>query len=224
MFELRFFEIYRSQEYLNLLFDGVLISTALTITAGIAGFIFAFPLAALRYWKITVLGFISAAYIDFIRNTPLIVQLFFITFGLPLLLGYVWPFWCHALLALTINFSGYFAEILRSGFESTPKGQLEAASALNLNKYMIFRKVILPQAIIKMFPSISSQFIFIFLTTGIISEIGVTELTHAGVFIDSRIFRSFEIFITLTILYILLSLIYKSTLEFIFNKTLGKRA
>ena len=76
MFELRFFEIYRSQEYLNLLFDGVLISTALTITAGIAGFIFAFPLAALRYWKITVLGFISAAYIDFIRNTPLIVQLF----------------------------------------------------------------------------------------------------------------------------------------------------
>ena len=105
-----------------------------------------------------------------------------------------------------------------------PKGQLEAASALNLNKYMIFRKVILPQTIIKMFPSISSQFIFIFLTTGIISEIGVTELTHAGVFIDSRIFRSFEIFITLTILYILLSLIYKSTLEFIFNKTLGKRA
>ena len=55
-----------------------------------------------------VLGFIAAAYIDFIRNTPLIVQLFFITFGLPLLLGYIWPFWCHALLALTINFSGYF--------------------------------------------------------------------------------------------------------------------
>ena len=223
MFELRFFEIYRSQEYLNLLLDGILISNALTITAGIVGFIFAFLLAALRYWKVTILGFIAAAYIDFIRNTPLIVQLFFITFGLPLILGYVWPFWCHALLALTINFSGYFAEILRSGFESTPKGQLEAASSLNLDKYMIFRKIILPQTIIKMFPSISSQFIFIFLTTGIISEIGVTELTHAGVFIDSRIFRSFEIFITLTILYILLSLIYKSTLEFIFNKTLGKR-
>ena len=76
MFELRFFEIYRSQEYLNLLFDGVLISTALTITAGIAGFIFAFLLAALRYWKVIILGLIAAAYIDFIRNTPLIVQLF----------------------------------------------------------------------------------------------------------------------------------------------------
>ena len=75
-----------------------------------------------------------------------------------------------------------------------------------------------------MFPSLSSQFIFIFLTTGIISEIGVTELTHAGLYIDSRIFRSFEIFITLTVLYVILSLIYKSILELIFKNTLGKRA
>ena len=224
MFELRFFEIYRSLEYMNLLLEGILISTGLTITAGIAGFFFAFLFAVLRYWKVFIFGFISTCYVDFIRNTPLIVQLFFVTFGLPLLLGYVWPFWCHALLALTINFSGYFAEILRSGFESTPKGQLEAASALNLNKYITFKKIILPQTIIKMFPSLSSQFIFIFLTTGIISEIGVTELTHAGLYIDSRIFRSFEIFITLTVLYVILSLIYKSILELIFKNTLGKRA
>ena len=127
------------------------------------------------------------------------------------------------MLALTINFSGYFAEILRSGYESIPRGQLEAASALNLNKKIIFKKIILPQTIIKMFPSLSSQFIFIFLTTGVISEIGVTELTHAGLFIDSRTFRSFEIFIVLTILYIILSLIYKSTLELFFKNTLGKR-
>ena len=222
MFELRFFEIYRSSEYLNLLFEGLLLSTSLTIASGIIGFLLAFILAALRYWNVIILGFFSACYIDFIRNTPLIVQLFFVTFGLPLLLGYVWPFWCHALLALTINFSGYFAEILRSGFESTSKGQIEAANALNLNRYYIFRKIILPQTIIKMFPSLSSQFIFIFLTTGIISEVGVTELTHAGLYIDSRSFRSFEIFIVLSVLYVFLSLIFKSTLEFVFKKTLGK--
>ena len=221
MFELRFFEIYRSSEYVNLLIEGLLLSTSLTIASGIIGFLLAFILAALRYWNVIILGFFSACYIDFIRNTPLIVQLFFVTFGLPLLLGYVWPFWCHALLALTINFSGYFAEILRSGFESTSKGQIEAANALNLNRYYIFRKIILPQTIIKMFPSLSSQFIFIFLTTGIISEVGVTELTHAGLYIDSRSFRSFEIFIVLSVLYVLLSLIFKSTLEFVFKKTLG---
>ena len=109
MFELRFFEIYRSSEYVNLLIEGLLLSTSLTITSGIIGFLLAFILAALRYWNVIILGFFSACYIDFIRNTPLIVQLFFVTFGLPLLLGYVWPFWCHALLALTINFSCYFA-------------------------------------------------------------------------------------------------------------------
>ena len=85
MFELRFFEIYRSSEYVNLLFDGILISTGLTITAGIAGFFFAFLLAALRYWKVVIFGFLSACYIDFIRNTPLIVQLFFLSHQISLI-------------------------------------------------------------------------------------------------------------------------------------------
>ncbi len=223
MFELRFFEVYRSEEYLSLLFDGILISAGLTVASGILGFIIAFILASFRYWKIFVLNFISACYVDFIRNTPVIVQIFFVTFGLPALLGYVWPFWCHALLALTINFSGYFAEILRSGFASIPRGQIEAADSLCLNKIVTFKKIILPQTIIKMFPSLSSQFIFIFLTTGVISEIGVNDLTHAGLFIDSRTFRSFEIFIILTVLYLLMALFFKMTLEYTYKKTLGKR-
>lgn len=223
MFELRFFEIYRSEEYLALLFDGVLISAGLTLTSGFLGFIVAFILASFRYWKIFGLNVLSACYVDFIRNTPVIVQIFFVAFGLPALLNYVWPFWCHALLALTINFSGYFAEILRSGFASIPRGQLEAAEALCLNKIVTFKKIILPQTIIKMFPSLSSQFIFIFLTTGVISEIGVNDLTHAGLFIDSRTFRSFEVFIVLTILYLIIALFFKMTLEYSFKKTLGKR-
>ena len=224
MFELRFFEIYRSEEYLLLLLEGIGVSTALTIGAGAMGFLLAFILAALNYWRVPFLGLLAACYIDFIRNTPLIVQLFFFAFGLPGLIGYVWPFCCHALLALTINFSGYFAEILRSGYASTANGQLEAAISLNLSRPVTFFKVILPQTIIKMFPSLSSQFIFIFLTTGVISEIGVTDLTHAGIFIDSRTFRSFEVFITLSVIYIILALILKASLEIIFKKTLEKRS
>lgn len=224
MFELRFFEIYRSEEYLLLLLEGIGVSTALTIGAGAMGFLLAFILAALNYWRAPILGLLAACYIDFIRNTPLIVQLFFFAFGLPGLIGYVWPFWCHAFLALTINFSGYFAEILRSGYASTANGQLEAAISLNLSRPVTFFKVILPQTIIKMFPSLSSQFIFIFLTTGVISEIGVTDLTHAGIFIDSRTFRSFEVFITLSVIYIILALSLKASLEIIFKKTFGKRS
>ena len=142
---------------------------------------------------------------------------------MPALIGYIWPFWAHALLALSVNFSGYFAEILRSGYASTDKGQLEAAAALNLNRPTTFLKIILPQTIIKMFPSLSSQFIFIFLTTGVISEIGVTDLTHAGIFIDSRTFRSFEVFITLSFIYIIMALTFKTTLEIVFKNSLGKR-
>ena len=222
--DLRFFEIYRSGEYMGLILGGALTSLGLTIAAGVAGFMFAFLLALLRFRKVPILEYIAAAYIDFIRNTPLIVQLFFIAFGLPMLFGYVWPFWCHALLALTINFSGYFAEILRSGFASTQKGQLEAAAALNLPNRTVFGSIIVPQTLIKMFPSLSSQFIFLFLTTGVISEIGVEDLTHAGLYIDSRTFRSFEVFITLTVIYVAIALFLKASLQFVFSKTLGRRA
>ena len=221
--ELRFFELYRSPEYIYLLLEGAVVSFTVTAVAGLLGFLFAFVLAGIRYFEVPIARSFAAIYVDFIRNTPLIVQLFFIAFGLPLLFGYVWPFWCHALLALSINFSGYFAEILRSGFASTLKGQLEAAAALNLSQATAFKSVIVPQALIKMYPSLSSQFIFLFLTTGVISEIGVIDLTHAGLFIDSRTFRSFEVFITLTVMYGLIALTFKTILQVIFQRTLGRR-
>ena len=209
MFELRFFEIYRNGDYLLRLAEGIWLSISLTVGAAIIGFIVAGLLAAVRNAKVPVAAQISAAYVEFIRNTPLIVQLFFVAFGLPLLFGYSWPFWAHALLGLTLNFSAYFAEILRSGLQSISKGQIEAAIALGLKPLQRFRKVIIPQVIASVYPSLTSQFIFLFLTTGVISEIGVEDLTHAGVFIDSRTFRSFEIFITLTLLYVAIALLFK---------------
>ena len=221
--ELRFFELYRSPEYIYLLLEGAAVSFSITAVAGFLGFLFAFFLAGFRYFEVPIAGSLAVIYVDFIRNTPLIVQLVFIAFGLPLLFGYVWPFWCHALLALSINFSGYFAEILLSGFASTHKGQLEAAAALNLRRATVFKSLVVPQTLIKMYPSLSSQFIFLFLTTGIISEIGVVDLTHAGLFIDSRTFRSFEVFITLTVMYGLIALTFKTILQVIFQRTLGRR-
>ncbi len=216
--EFRFYEIYRSEEFLLLLLKGMFVSIWLTIGAAIFGFVFANLLAVSRLNKIPIFGILSTAFVEFTRNTPLIVQLFFIAFGLPLLLGYQWPFWSHALLALSLNFSAYFAEILRAGFEDVRKGQIEAAKSLGLPKMLIFVKIIFPQALCMVYPALNSQFIFLFLTTGIISEIGVKELTQAGVYIDSRTFRSFEVFFTLTILYILLSLMLKTALKFIYNR------
>lgn len=217
MFELRFFEIYRNGDYLWRLAEGAWLSISLTVGAAIIGFAVAAFLAVARNARVPVLSHIAAAYVEFIRNTPLIVQLFFVAFGLPLLLGYKWPFWGHALLGLTLNFSAYFAEILRAGLVSIPQGQIEAAIALGLKPHLRFAKVVFPQVIGAVYPSLTSQFIFLFLTTGVISEIGVEDLTHAGVFIDSRTFRSFEIFITLTVLYVFIALSFKGALAAIYR-------
>ncbi|MEM9342668.1 MAG: amino acid ABC transporter permease [Pseudomonadota bacterium] len=210
--DLRFFEIYRRPDYLLLLLEGAAFSAVLTVGAAISGLLLALALSAVRYAQVPMLRHIAAGYVEFIRNTPLIVQLFFVAFGLPLLLGYQWPFWAHALLALSLNFSAYFSEILRAGFVAVGAAQSEAAAALGLSRLQTLVNVILPQAVAKMYPSLSSQFIFLFLTTGVISEIGVTDLTQAGKFIDSRTFRSFEVFLTLTAIYILMSLGFKSAL------------
>ena len=223
--DLRFFEIYRRGDYLWTLFEGALFSIALTVGAAIIGFLFALVLSGVRYGQIPYVRHLATSYVEFIRNTPLIVQLFFVAFGLPLLLGYQWPFWAHALLALVLNFSAYFSEILRAGYGTVPDGQREAAAALGMGNLLIFFKIVLPQAVAEVRaarqavlangsrgnPLVinNSQFIFLFLTTGVISEIGVNDLTQAGKFIDSRTFRTFEVFFILTVLYIAISLSFK---------------
>ncbi|MAI44325.1 MAG: amino acid ABC transporter permease [Hyphomicrobiaceae bacterium TMED74] len=207
--ELRFFEIYRNSDYMWLLAEGTLASAAIMSTAGALAFILALGLATLRHERVPVLGWLAAAYVDFIRNTPLIVQLFFVAFGLPRLLDYAWPFWAHALFALTLNFSAYFSEIIRAGFRESEGGQAEAAASLGMSRYAVLVNIIIPQSIGRMYPSLNAQFIFLFLTTGIISEVSVRDLTYAGVFIDSRSFRTFEVFLTLTVIYIILSLSFK---------------
>lgn len=217
MFDLRFFEIYRNGEYLQRLAEGMGVSAALAVIGGVAGLTVACLIAVARHRKLPLLQHAATVYVEVLRNTPLIVQLFFFAFGLPLLLGYSWPFWAHALLTLTINFSAYFSEILRAGLVAVPNEQSEAAQSLGIRDNLIFRKIIFPQAIAATYPSLVSQFIFLFLTTGVIAEIGVTDLTNAGLFIDSRTFRSFEVFITLTVLYLLMAFTFKVVLRGVFQ-------
>ncbi|WP_226580654.1 amino acid ABC transporter permease [Acuticoccus sediminis] len=195
------------------LIEGAGFSIALATIGGIIGFILAVGLASARYFAVPVAAQVAVVYVEFVRNTPLIVQLFFVAFGLPMLLGYAWPFWAHAALALTLNFSAYFAEILRAGLFSIAKGQIEGARALGLPTLLLYRKVIFPQAVAAVFPSLNSQFIFLFLTTGIVAEIGVPDLTNAGLYIDSRTFRSFEVFTVLTIMYVVIAVGFKVVLS-----------
>ncbi|MFK7995802.1 MAG: amino acid ABC transporter permease [Granulosicoccus sp.] len=213
--DFRFYEIWRNPEYVVRLLDGIWLSVWLTVLAGILGFSFAIVLAVTRRSrKLRVLSWVSATYIEIIRNTPLIVQLFFIAFGLPLLLGYRWPFEASALLALSLNFSAYYAEIVRAGLDNVDTGQTDAYKALALPKLKAFILIVLPQALGKVYPSLVSQFVFLFLTTGIISELGIEELTWSGRFIADRTFRDFEVFLLLTLIYVLLAMMFKAAFHF----------
>lgn len=207
--ELRFYEIWREAEYLERLVVGIGWSLFLTITAAVLGFLFALLLATGRRSSRRIYSIPSACYVELIRNTPLIVQLFFVVFGLPMLLGYRWPFPASALLALSLNFSAYYSEIIRAGLDNIDTGQIEASDALNLSRGNRFFRIVLPQALAQVYPSLVSQFVFLFLTTGIISEVGIEELTWSGRFIADRTFRDFEVYLLLTVMYVLLAIGFK---------------
>ncbi|WP_310566833.1 amino acid ABC transporter permease [Hydrogenophaga sp.] len=144
------------------------------------------------------------AYVETIRNTPFIVQLFFVFFGLPAAGVKLTPE-IASVIAMVINLGAYAAEIVRAGIEATPKGQYEAAASLALNKAQTFVHVVLPPALRKVWPALTSQIIIVMLGSAVCGQIATEELSYAANLIQSRNFRAFEAFIVATGLYLLLS-------------------
>ena len=146
-----------------------------------------------------------ACYVEFIRNTPFLVQVFVIFFGLPGI-GIRLDANTGAIIAMVLNGSAYTIEIVRAGIEAISHGQVEAALALGLHKLQVFRKIVLPQALRAVFTPLGSQFILLMLNSSIVSVISADELTSAAQDIQSRTFRSFEVYIVTIVIYLILSL------------------
>ncbi len=144
------------------------------------------------------------AYVELVRNTPFLVQVFFIFFGLPALGVRLETDVC-AVIALTLNGSAYAIEIVRAGIESIGHGQIEAGRALGLHPLQNFRLVVLPQALRAVLPPLGSQFILLLLNSSIVSVISADELTAAAQDIQGRTFRSFEAYIVAASIYLVLS-------------------
>jgi polar amino acid transport system permease protein len=148
---------------------------------------------------------IVAAYVEFIRNTPFLVQVFVIFFGLPSL-GLRLDANTGALIAMVLNGSAYTIEIVRAGIEAVNSGQIEAALALGLHRLAVFFRIVLPQALRAVFAPLGSQFILLMLNSSIVSVISADELTAAAQDIQSRTFRSFETYIVTIVIYLILSI------------------
>jgi polar amino acid transport system permease protein len=188
-----------------LLAKGAVWTLGLTAIATVIGLVVGTACAWARSSGPLWLRWATGTYVELIRNTPFIVQLFFVFFGLPAAGVKLTPE-LASVIAMVINLGAYSAEIVRAGIEATPKGQFEAAASLALSKLQTFRYVVLPPALQKVWPALTSQIIIVMLGSAVCSQISTEELSYAANLIQSRNFRAFEAFIIATAMYLLLSI------------------
>ncbi len=144
-------------------------------------------------------------YIELVRNTPFLVQIFLVYFGLSSL-GLQLSAFTVAVTALAINVGAYTTEIMRAGFDAVPKGQIEAGECLGLSRLQVYWHVILLPAVERVYPSLTSQSVLLMLASSVVSQISAEELTAAANFIQSDTYRAFETYIVVAVIYVLLSL------------------
>lgn len=187
-----------------LLLEGAWVTVQLSFLATVIGFVLGALCAVGRNSKVGWLRWAVSAYVEAIRNTPLLIQSYFLIFGLSSI-GITMPIMVGATLALVINIGAYTCEIIRAGIESIHKGQLEAADCLGMSPVQVFWHVILRPAVERVYPSLTSQFVLLMLASSIMSSIGAEELLGIANRIQSDTFRNFEIFLVLWVIYLALS-------------------
>jgi polar amino acid transport system permease protein len=201
----------------DILLDGIWLTIQLSAVAIVLGFLLATLLTAARNLGGTAVEKLVACYVELMRNTPFVVQLFMIFFGLPSL-GIKLSGPVSAVLAMTLNLTAYATEILRAGVDATHKSQIEAGLSLALTRGQVFRHVVLMPAIARVWPALSSQFVLMLLASSICKFIAVPELSGAAELIEQRTYRSFEVYIIATIAYLIMALALK-----LFLNWLGRR-
>ena len=195
-----------------LLLRGVAATIVLTVLSAVAGVAVGVLCGWARAWGPTGLAWTVAVYVELVRNTPFIVQLFFIFFGLPSLGLRLSPEWA-SVIAMVINLGAYAAEIVRAGIEATPRGQVEAGLSLALTRAQVFMRIVLPPALARVWPALVSQIIIVMLGSAVCGQIAAQELSYFANLIQSRNFRAFEAYIIATVLYLGLAIALRQLLR-----------
>lgn len=189
----------------DLLLKGALFTLELTAIGTLLGIALGILGGVSRAWRIRPFATLFGVYVELIRNTPFIVQLFFIFFGLPSL-GVQLSEWQAAVFAMVVNLGAYSTEIIRAGIQAVPRGQLEAAAALAMSRAEAFRHIVLKPALGKVWPALTSQVIIVMLGSAVCSQIATQELSFWANFIQSRNFRAFETYLLTTLIYLLMAI------------------
>jgi polar amino acid transport system permease protein len=194
------------------LVEGALATLRLSLLAMVFGLVLAILCAFTRRAGPRPLAWLVRGYVEIIRNTPLLVQLFIIYFSLPAL-GIRLEAEEAAVLGLSLNLGGYATEIIRAGLDAIPKGQIEAGRALGLKPLQIFRFIMLFPALRTVYPALASQFVILLLGSSIVSAISATELTAITNTLQSTTFRAFEFYFAATAIYLALAVAVRAGLD-----------
>ncbi|UCF13704.1 MAG: amino acid ABC transporter permease [Thermoplasmatales archaeon] len=199
------------------LLDGLNITLLLTFISIIIGLIIGITLALGRVYGNRIVASFCIGYIEIIRGTPLLVQLFLLYFGLPSVGISLTPLQA-ALIGLSLNSGAYQAEYLRGSIQSIPSGQMVAARTLGMNSLQSIKNILLPQALRISIPAWSNELIYLLKYTSIAYLITVEELTAEGFFIAAKTYKYIEIFVIIAIIYLVLTVLLTAIIDKIENK------
>ena len=194
--------------YWPVFLDGAWLTLRMTLLAVVIGTVVGTLVAFAKRSRHRWLSRLCSLYIESVRNTPFLVQIFLLYFGLASV-GVHMPTFAASVIAMVINIGAYAAEIIRAGLESVPRGQIEAAECLGLSKWRIAWHVMLQPSIEKVYPALTTQFILMMQASAMASQISAEELTAVANTVQSDTFRSLETYIVVAALYLCLSLLVK---------------
>ncbi len=185
-----------------LLLTGAAVTVQITALSVLLGIIIGLFVGIARISTYRVIHLIAAVYVDFLRGTPLLVQIFLVYFALPVVTGQRIDPFVAAIAACSINSSAYVAEIFRAGIQSIDAGQMEAGRSLGMSWLQTMRYIIVPQAARRVIPPLGNEFIALLKDSSLVSVIGFEELTRRGQLIIARTYASLEIWLCVAIIYL----------------------
>ena len=193
------------QSAFPLLIAGACITVEITALTVFFGMIIGICVSLIRMSDFKILRWMGNVYVDFIRGTPLLIQIFLVYFALPSIIGHRVDAFFAAISACSINSGAYVAEVFRGGIQSIDVGQMEAGRSLGMTWWQTMRYIILPQAFKRIIPPLGNEFIAMLKDSSLVSVIGFEELTRRGQLIIARTYASFEIWMAVAIIYLILT-------------------
>lgn len=205
-------------EELDFLLGGLGLTAGLSVLSMAASLVLGLLVSFARLSPWRPLRAVSSVYIDFLRGTPLLVQLLWIYYSLPILTGITFSPFTSAAIALTLNLSAFVSEVYRAGIQSIGRGQREAALALGMSGWQAMRRIILPQSIRRVLPPLGSIWVSLFKDTALVSVIAVPELMYRGKVLSIETYRPLEIYTAVAIIYFLVTYPQARGVDWLFNR------